>query len=151
MNWSKMHIVIGILSMLTIIAWFSANAQDSVVPTKHRLHGILDGKTFIGTMNIGENEQPIAEIITFREGKFRSVAGDSLGFGYGTYTTHKDTTGIVFDASTISLKDAKRSELKWHGTIKGKTLEATAINYSDGKPQQTSFIIAELKPLGKSK
>jgi hypothetical protein len=136
-------IILVLAVMIMTIMVFKSEAQDTNAPVIHRLHGALDGKTFIGKIALGESKQGIEGTIAFREGKLHANAGDSLDFGYGAYTTRKDSVGIVFEATTIQ-KDNEDGNFEWHGTVIGQMLKATMVCFIDSLTQQKYTVTAKL-------
>jgi hypothetical protein len=136
-------IVLVLATVVMAIMVFKSEAQDTNAPVIHRLHGALDGKIYIGKIMLGESKQGIESTIAFREGKLHANAGDSLDFGYGAYTTRKDSVGIVFDATT-SQKDNQDGKFEWHGAVIGELLKATIICSVDSQTQQKYTVAAKL-------
>jgi hypothetical protein len=119
--------------------------MTSEQPMKH-YRSSLEGKEYVGKMtDPTDNTKSYDETIAFRNGKFHSAACDAYGFGMASYTTKKDKGATVFTTETTSNKDGHVSQLIWHGTIKGKELDATAEMITDGKPSGTSSVKAMLE------
>lgn len=112
----------------------------------------LDGKAFTGKMDDPTDANKMYdETITFKNGMFHSSACDAYGFGAASYTTKKDKDIIEFSSTTNSSKDGHNNIMKWHGTVKGKELTATAEMMMDGKSQGTSTIKAMMETQTASK
>lgn len=128
-------------------------AQKSGMPEKPMMHkGMLDGKSFTGKMNDPTDaNKSYDETITFKNGMFHSSACDAYGFGAASYTSQKDKDITEFSTTTNSIKDGHNSMMMWHGTIKGKELDATAEMMMDGKSQGTSTIKAMMETQTASK
>ena len=85
----------------------------------------LDGKKF--SVDSGEKGKPAdkaVETLTFKDGKFHSLACDQYGFGDGAYTTTKAAAGTAWEADTTSAKEGK---IHWKGTVTGDAVEGTFV------------------------
>jgi hypothetical protein len=124
----------------------SGVSQSSNNKTTHSSpKGALDGKSFIGKISDpADSTKKYDEGIIFQHGMFHSTACDTFGFKEAFYTTKKDKGVIEFFATTTSDKDGHTGQIKWHGTVKGNSLEATAEKSLDGKPEGVANVKAVL-------
>jgi hypothetical protein len=114
--------------------------------------GRLDGKTFLGkSSDPGNPTKQLDETIDFQSGQLHSAAFDSYGFGEAPYNTKVSKGMTSFKCVETSKKNGHKSQLKWNGTIKDNTLNATVMLITDGKQMGTSTIQATLNTATLSK
>jgi hypothetical protein len=122
----------------------NTKAMSSMKNMSHT--GKLDGETFMGKMtDPTDSTKTYDETISFHNGMFHSAACDAYGYGEASYMTKKSYGKTTFSTETMSNKDGHKNELKWHGTIKGNELYATAQMMQDGKLTGTSTVKAHLE------
>ena len=105
------------LAGLLVLLW-SAPAQADAGK------GALDGKTFTGEMTEKGKTKGDKDTFTFKDGKFRSTACDAYGFTETAYTATANGSITTFEATAQSPKEGT---MKWKGTIKGGTVEGSAV------------------------
>lgn len=98
--------------------------QRAGAPAEAALADPFAGATFVGES--GEKGQAAGEkeTLTFKDGRFHSLACDPWGFGDAAYKVLKSPDGVTFSAETTS---AKEGRMVWHGVLKGSQLEGTAV------------------------
>jgi hypothetical protein len=87
-------------------------------------NGPLDGKTFAGEMTEKGKTKGDADTFVFRDGKFRSTACDAYGFTETAYTSAVSDVSTRFEAEATSPREGT---MKWKGTVRGDSLEGTAV------------------------
>ncbi len=97
-------------------------ALGAIPAVAQEVSGILDGRTFVGSIGDKGKEASDKDEIRFTNGKFHSVGCDEWGFGDASYTAWTDGDLIRFSAVTVSPKHGK---MAWDGTVKGDMLQAT--------------------------
>lgn len=103
----------------------------------------LDGKTFSGELVKKGKTRGDKDELIFKDGRFRSAACDPYGFGDAPYTATVNGDTTSFEAQTES---AKYGTMKWQGTAKGDTLEATTVwSNKKGKVKGDYFVQSNLK------
>lgn len=108
-------------SLLILLPLFFATQSVVFAQT-----GALDGKTFVAELGVkGKPAHEKADVITFKEGKFHSSSCDQYGYNQGAYTVAVSGDATTFDVETVSESDGK---LKWHGVVKGDTVEGSYIH-----------------------
>ena len=105
--------------------------------------GPLDGKTFVAES--GEQGKPAAgpkDTLVFRDGKLRSTACDTYGFGDGTYTSMSHPGALMIHARTES---AKEGVIVWNFTVRGEALEGNYVWTKQGQKPITYWVKGTLK------
>ena len=92
--------------------------------------GPLDGKSFVGAMTEKGKTKGDPDTFIFKDGKFRSTACDVYGFTETSYTTAVSDAGTTFEAVSTSPKEGT---MKWKGTVKGDSVEGTAVWTKNGQ------------------
>ena len=90
----------------------------------------LDGTTFVGTMTEKGKTKADPDQLVFKDGKFRSTACDVYGFPETHYTSTVGDGATRFEATATSPKEGT---MKWKGTVKGNTIEGTAVWVKKGQ------------------
>ena len=85
----------------------------------------LDGKVFTGELGKSGDTKSDKDTLTFKDGKFLSSACVAYGFHEPPYTA-TDQDGVTTFAATAT--NDKGETMSWTGTVKGSTLEATAVS-----------------------
>lgn len=99
--------------------------------------GILDGKSFTGEMMQAGKKTGEKDEFVFAEGKFRSTGCDQYGFTAVSYTATTKAGVTTFTSEATSETDGK---MAWKGTVKGDTIEGTAVWTKEGQtPTQYHF------------
>ncbi len=111
---SKRTVTAGIVLLITAIATLAADAPS----TKH---DALDGLRFQGQTGEQGKGDHHEDVITFKNGQFRSLDCENWGFGPAPYTITKEGDSYHFSAT---LRSEDRGTLSWQGTISGDTAEA---------------------------
>ena len=70
------------------------------------------------------------DTFVFKDGKFRSTACDAYGFTETSYTAAVSDVSTTFEAEATSPKEGT---MKWKGTVKGDSLEGTAVWTKNGQ------------------
>jgi hypothetical protein len=83
--------------------------------------GLLDGKTFKGTVTEEGKKKGDNDTITFNGGQFLSEECAPYGFAKASYSATMETEGIKFHAEVVSSKH-KDEKLVWDGAVKGRAL-----------------------------
>ena len=104
-------------------------------------HGLLDGKSFIGTFVERGKTKGDTDTLSFSAGRFHSSACDQYGYSDAAYSAVADGEATRFDVETQSPRYGK---LIWKGVVKGKILECTALMVQDGKPPVENTVKASL-------
>lgn len=89
----------------------------------------LDGKRFMVQVRGAEGETIDDELI-FRDGTFDSIACHEHGFSAAPYTALKGPEG---DLTFRSITTSGESKMRWNGTVKGDSIEGTAVVDEPGK------------------
>jgi len=84
--------------------------------------GILDGRTFSGSIGPKGKAADGKDDLIFANGTLRSTACDAYGFGPGPYTAVRNGDVITFTATTESKSSGT---INWQGTIRNGSLEGT--------------------------
>ena len=98
--------------------------------------GLLDGKTFTGTVGNASSDKGQADDFVFRDGKFSSKLCDQFGYKEGDYWVFPKDNATTFTAKTASDAGGKKS---WSGSVKGNSLEGTVTTVENGKTEQGWF------------
>ena len=104
--------------------------------------GILDGKTFSGTLGEKGTTKGDKDDYVFKDGTFRSTACDAYGFGAAAYTAKAEGDAIAFESTTHS---AKEGEMAWKGTVKGDAVAGTVVWKKVGKAAKDYWFKGTLK------
>ena len=131
-HFGKMGIVFTAFSLLIFICG---------VPT-FAIMGTLDGKTFSGEVGKKGEASGMKDDLVFKDGKFRSTACDAYGFGDANYSATPSGDATAFQAET---HNPKNESMKWSGTIKGNTIEGTAVWTKPGAEPIEEWVKATLK------
>ncbi len=99
----------------------------------------LDGRRFEGVVLERGKTSGDADTLIFEQGRFRSTACDSYGYGDGRYRVSTAGDGLAFEAETES---AQYGQLRWHGTVHGERLDGTLVMVRDGKPAGEKWVVA---------
>ena len=99
----------------------------------------LDGRNFVGVVLECGKSDGDADTIVFANGRFRSIACDKYEYGDGPYTAHNSGDTVSFEAKTES---PKYGQLLWHGTVRGRRLDATFTMVRDGKTLGEKWVLA---------
>src|SRR5258708_3194606 len=102
-----------------------------VAPAPGFAKGMLDGKTFSGTLGEKGTTKGDQDDYIFQDGTFRSTACDAYGFSAAAYTARAEGDAITFESTTTS---AKEGEMAWKGTVKGDAIAGTTVWKKAGKP-----------------
>jgi hypothetical protein len=102
----------------------------------------LDGKTFQGEVKDKGKAHGDKDTFIFSDGKFRSTACDAYGYDSGTYKATQQGDAWAFEAQTHS---KKWGTMTWKGTIKGDSIEGTAVRSKDGKAKDEQVFSGTLK------
>jgi len=86
--------------------------------------GPLDGKSFVGAMTARGKAKGDKDTFVFKDGKFRSTLCDGYGFAETAYTAAVSDVSTRFEAEATSPQEGT---MKWKGTVKGDTIEGTAV------------------------
>jgi len=92
--------------------------------------GELDGKTFVGTMTEKGKTKGDSDTFVFKDGKFRSTACDVYGFTETAYTVAVSDVATTFEAVATSPKEGT---MRWKGTVKGDSVDGTAVWTKNGQ------------------
>jgi hypothetical protein len=96
--------------------------------------GPLDGKTFAGTMTEKGKTRGDSDRFVFKDGKFRSTSCDAYGFTETAYTAAVSDVSTIFEAEA---KSPREGTMKWKGTVKGDSVEGTAVWMKKGQADRT--------------
>jgi hypothetical protein len=116
MTMRKISLRIGFSLALALVLALPAPAGTEAGP--------LDGKTFAGDMTEKGKTKGDPDTFVFRDGKFRSTACDSYGFTETAYSAAVSDVSTTFEAMSTSPKEGT---MKWKGTVRGDSLEGTAV------------------------
>ena len=86
--------------------------------------GPLDGKTFAGSTTEKGKAKADKDTFVFKGGKFRSTMCDAYGFTEAAYTAAVSDASTRFEAEATSPTEGT---MKWKGTVKGDSVEGTAV------------------------
>jgi hypothetical protein len=148
-------IAISLVAMPVLAQEAAKPAPIQTTPIKPPpiVKGLLDGKTFVGEMvEKGEQGKTYQETITFKAGKFHSLACDPMGFDMGTYKATKNKDGIVFTVKTTNKTQMPSAILEWNGTVVNdkatstSTLTATAKLIKETKVSGEFTVTAKSQP-----
>ena len=106
------------------------------LPSMALAGGILDGKTFSGSMGNKGQAANNQDDIVLQNGKFNSVLCNRFGYGAADYTATAQGDAINFKAQTTN---AKGGQMNWEGTVKGDTLKATNVTVENGQTSESWF------------
>jgi hypothetical protein len=122
-------IVVSFVAAAMLVAWAAP--------------GPLDGKSFQGEIKDKGKAHGDKDTFVFADGKFRSTACDAYGYDSAVYTATQEGEAWSFTAETHS---PKSGTMTWKGTIKGNTVEGTAVRAKDGKAKPPQVFSGTLKP-----
>ena len=98
---------------------------------------VLDGKTYVGTVKMGEDAKGDPDNFIFKNGTFRSSACDQYGYTEAPYAIEEKRKSMKFTATT---KNKEGAAIKWNGTISGDKVEGTAnMTTASGETTPGSF------------
>lgn len=86
--------------------------------------GLLDGKTFSGSVGQKGKAAESNDDLIFANGQLRSTGCDPYGFSPGPYTAIRNGDTITFTATT---KSPKSGTIEWQGTIRNGVLEGSFV------------------------
>ena len=101
--------------------------------------GSLDGKRFDGVFIERGKTKGEADVLSFKDGRFRSTACDRYGYSDAPYQSRSEGDAIAFEAQTES---AQYGRLVWKGVIRNGKLDATATMLRPGKPAVENWVVA---------
>ncbi len=125
---------IGVSLAAALLLLSAATAESQKKP--------LDGKTFTGTMTQKGKTKADRDTFVFQDGKFRSTACDKYGFAETAYTAAGSDVSTVFEAEA---KSPEEGTMRWRGTVKGDTIEGTAVWTKVGQTETTYTFQGTLK------
>lgn len=99
----------------------------------------LDGRSFRGVVLEAGKTAGDADTLIFEGGRFRSTACDRYEYGDGAYAAERDGDRVRFSAVTES---PRYGQLRWHGTVTGKRLDATLTMMRDGAAVGEKWVLA---------
>lgn len=105
------------LGTALLISNIAVHAADAPISKK----GLLDGLRFQGQTGEQGKGDHHEDVITFDNGRFRSLDCENWGFGPAPYTATKEGDAYHFSAT---LRSDDRGTLGWRGTIRGDSAEA---------------------------
>ncbi len=114
---------VGTCVAAALLAIWAANVAGAA-------SGPLDGKTFAGEMTKKGEAKGDQDTFVFKDGKFRSTACDAYGFTETAYTAAVSDIATTFEAVAMSPKEGT---MKWKGTVKGDSVEGTAVWTKNGQ------------------
>ncbi|HEY3125091.1 MAG TPA: hypothetical protein VGK70_13650 [Thermoanaerobaculia bacterium] len=103
---------------------------------------LLDGSSFVGQIMEKGKEQGEQDEFLFKGGKFRATGCDANGFTEASYTIAQSDISTSFEAEAHSPKEGT---MKWKGTVKGETIEGTAVWTKKGQADITYSFKGTLK------
>ena len=116
--------VLVLIAATALGSWARAaepeHAPVSVKPTSLQ----LEGRTFQGEILDGHGAPRAEDVVTFKDGKFRSANCAELGFDASPYWTRVDGDTIHFLAESVS---AEGGTLVFRGTVRGDHAEWKAM------------------------
>jgi hypothetical protein len=107
-----------------------------------RAAGVLDGKAFVADTGEQGKKADSKDEIVFHDGKMRSTACDSYGFGDGAYTTMNHGKSTMFSAKTES---AKEGTIQWGGMVSGDSIDGNFVWTKPGQKPITYWVKGTLK------
>ena len=113
--------------------------MSSVLSSSSTVSHLLDGRRFDGIVLECGKTAGDADTLCFENGRFRSSACDRYGYGDGAYAAHETAGGIVFESETES---PKYGQLRWHGVVHGKRMDATLTMLRDGVDCGEKWVLA---------
>jgi hypothetical protein len=84
--------------------------------------GLLDGKTFTGSIGLKGKPADGKDDLIFANGMLHSTACDAYGFTPGPYVAVRSGDVTTFTATTRSPKEGT---INWQGTVRNGVLEGT--------------------------
>lgn len=119
----------------------SSHGEDAGEMKQGEGMGLLDGKTFTGTLTSEKDGQTHEESIIFEKGMIRSTACESMGFKAGAYTATKMNGTKKVKGSVVNEK-GDRNEIE--ATIEGEALTGTLTSHmADGTMGETMVLKAK--------
>lgn len=128
----RMPLAVAVLAALALAPARRANGAA----------GPLDGKTFVAQSGEEGKAADSKDTLVFRDGKMRSTACDTYGFGDGAYTAIERKGSTGFHARTES---AKEGVIVWNGAVRGEALEGTYVWTKPGQKEIHYWIKGTLK------
>jgi hypothetical protein len=104
--------------------------------------GMLDGKTFSGTLGEKGKTEGDKDDYIFKDGTFRSTTCDAYGFSAAAYNAKADGDSISFESTTNSTKEG---EMAWKGKVKGDTIAGTVLWKKAGQAPKDYWFKGALK------
>jgi len=126
--------IVVLLGVALLVAGVALAAESA--------NGMLDGKTFAGTLGEKGEVKGDQDSYVFKDGTFRSTACDTYGFGAAAYTAKAKGDAIAFESTTHS---AKEGEMAWKGTVKGDAVAGTVVWKKVGKVAKDYWFKGTLK------
>jgi hypothetical protein len=102
----------------------------------------LDGRRFEGVFLERGKTSGDADILVFKDGRFRSAACDRYGYAEVAYRTLAAGDTVQFEAESES---PKYGRLVWKGVVRGSKLDATATMVRAGKSPVENWVVAAEK------
>jgi hypothetical protein len=124
-------VVLGVTLLVAVVALATESAN-----------GMLDGKTFSGTLGEKGKTNGDKDDYIFKDGTFRSTICDAYGFSAASYTAKAEGDAIAFEATTHSTKEG---EMVWKGTVKGDAVDGTVVWKKGGKAAKDYWFTGTLK------
>lgn len=126
--------IVVLLGLTLLVAGVALAAESA--------NGMLDGKTFSGTLGEKGKIKGDKDNYVFKDGTFRLTACDAYGFSAAVYTAKAEGDAIAFESTTQSTKEG---EMAWKGTVKGDAVEGTAVWKKGGKAAEDYWFTGTLK------
>ena len=103
----------------------------------------LEGKTFKGEMVKAGETKPEPDTFIFTGGTFRSTGCDAHGFKAAPYSVEKVDGALAFISVATSETEGS---MTWKGTVRGKSVEGTAVWEKTGQEPIEFKFKGEQKP-----
>jgi len=117
----------GVAVLVTAAAlgsWTDAAEPESVRALAAPASVPLEGRTFQGEILDGHGASRAKDVVTFKDGKFRSANCAELGFDASPYWTRVDGETVHFLAESVSAEGGK---LVFRGAVRGGEAEWKAV------------------------
>ncbi len=106
--------------------------------------GRLDGRNFSVATGPAGRRSADKDVLIFKDGSFRSTAGDPYGFEAATYSTLARPDGSLgFAATTVSPKEGT---IRWQGTVRGDAVSGSYVWTKAGRPAASYWFRGARQP-----
>ena len=110
---------VSVIAALAMVLVLASAERSRAADAK----GLLDGKTFLGQVCAKGQTEGDSDVLTFKGGRFHSLACEKYGFGDGAYTATNSGGFILFTAETHS----DNGTIMWQGRATKNSIDGSMV------------------------